>query len=110
MALKNVDKSPTSSKDAISNYDRKKVEKIKEQLRKEREKNVASTSPNISSSVTDPEPNEKARKIFPELPVIKCDGDKLEQHKDDYAATKRRLEEARARKMADIYRKKEIER
>ena len=107
---RNADKSPTSHKDANSNNDRKKVEKIKEQLRKEREKSVATTSPNISSSATDVDPNEKPRKIFPELPVTKCDGDKLEQHKDDYAATKRRLEEARARKMADIYRKKEIER
>merc|ERR1711997_1450669 len=46
---------------------------------------------------------------FPELPVSKCDGDKIEQHKDDYVVTKRRLEEARERKMADAHRKKEID-
>ena len=104
------DQSPIS-KENNSNNDRKKVEKIKEQLRKEREKN-ANSSTNIpkTSSRTDIESNEKSRKVFPELPVSKCDGDKIEQHRDDYAVTKRRLEEARARKMADIHRKKEIDR
>ena len=96
-------------KQSNSNNDRRKVEKIKEQLRKEREKHGATMSPKISSR-EDAEMSEKARKIFPELPVSKCDGDKIEQHKDDYASTKRRLEEARARKMADEYKKKELER
>ena len=107
---KNADKLAVFSKDnTISSSDRKKVEKIKEQLRKEREKNVFTSSPNISTpNVPDADSNEK-RKFFPELPVSKCDGDKLEQHKDDFADTKKRLEEARARKMADNYRKKEIE-
>ena len=97
------------SKETPSSTDRKKVERIKDQLRKEREKSSVSTSPNTSSR-TDTESSEKPRKVFPELPVSKCDGDKIEQHKDDYATTKRRLEEARARKMADIHRKKEIDR
>ena len=104
------DKSPAICKEANSSSDRKRVEKIKEQLRKEREKSNSTNSPTTSPSVTDIEPNEKPRKIFPELPVSKCDGDKLEQHKDDFAATKRRLEEARARKMADLDRQKEMER
>ena len=76
---------------------------------KERERSSVPTSPKASIK-TETDSNEKPRKIFPELPVSKCDGDKIEQHKDDYATTKRRLEEARARKMADIHRKKEIDR
>jgi hypothetical protein len=104
-----AEKSIHIGKETISNNERKKVERIKEQLRKERERGSVSTSPNTSLK-TDTESNEKPRKVFPELPVSKCDGDKIEQHKDDYASTKRRLEEARARKMADIHRKKEIDR
>ena len=104
------DKAAALCKESTTNSDRKRVEKIKEQLRREREKSGSANSPTTSPSVTDAEPSEKTRKIFPELPVSKCDGDKLEQHKDDFAATKRRLEEARARKMADIYKQKEMDR
>ena len=89
-------------------YDRKKLDRIKEQIKKERELNISSASPK-NFSKDDSDSNEKARKIFPELPVSKCDGDKIEQHKDDYVVTKRRLEEARERKMADAHRKKEID-
>ena len=96
-----------SNENAI-NYERKKVDRIKEQLKKEREHNVASSSPK-SLTKGDSDTSDKARKIFPELPVSKCDGDKIEQHKDDFVATNRRLEEARARKMADIHRKKEMD-
>jgi len=63
----------------------------------------------MAYSATEAEIVEKPRKLFPELPVTKCDGDKIEQHKDDFATTKRRLEEARARKMADVQKKKEID-
>ena len=92
----------------VINFERKKVDRIKEQIKKEREHNVASSSPK-SLTKGDSDTSDKSRKIFPELPVSKCDGDKIEQHKDDYVATKRRLEEARARKMADIHRKKEMD-
>merc|ERR1712203_1330767 len=97
-----------SSKDFVNNNERKKVEKIKEQLLKEREK-IVYTSSTMAYSTTEAEIVEKPRKLFPELPVTKCDGDKIEQHKDDFATTKRRLEEARARKMADVQKKKEID-
>ena len=70
---------------------------------------IASTSSTTAYSASEAEIVEKPRKLFPELPVTKCDGDKIEQHKDDFATTKRRLEEARARKMADVQKKKEIE-
>ena len=96
------------SKDFVNNNERKKVEKIKEQLLKEREK-IVYTSSTMAYSATEAEIVEKPRKLFPELPVTKCDGDKIEQHKDDFATTKRRLEEARARKMADVQKKKEID-
>ena len=89
-------------------YDRKKLDRIKEQIKKERELNIISASPK-NFNKDDSDSNEKARKIFPELPVSKCDGDKIEQHKDDYVVTKRRLEEARERKIADAHRKKEID-
>ena len=75
---------------------------------KEREK-IVHTSSTMAYSATEAEIVEKPRKLFPELPVTKCDGDKIEQHKDDFATTKRRLEEARARKMADVQKKKEID-
>ena len=101
--------SPTIGNIENSNkYDRKKVDRIKEMLRKERELNLSSSSPK-SFMKEDSDTSEKARKVFPELPVSRCDGDKIEQHKDDYVLTKRRLEEARERKMADAHRKKEID-
>merc|ERR1712001_635847 len=43
------------------------------------------------------------QKIYPELPVPQTEGiDKERQHQDDMLETKRRLEEARQRKMAEL--------
>lgn len=44
------------------------------------------------------------RKVYPELPVPKDEGDKLKQHEDDIIETKRRLEEARQRRLEEKYR------
>ena len=97
-----------ANNEIANKYDRKKLDRIKEQIKRERELNIISASPK-NFIKDDSDSNEKARKIFPELPVSKCDGDKIEQHKDDYVVTKRRLEEARERKIADAHRKKEID-
>ena len=99
---------PLRNNDESNISERKKVDRIKEQLKQERNLNILTSSPTHYQK-EDLESNDKARKVFPELPVSTCGGDKIEQHKDDFASTKRRLEEARARKMANIHRKKEID-
>ena len=50
------------------------------------------------------------RRSLPALPVSKCDGDKLKQHKDDFNDTKRLLNEARQRRVEQLEREKEEKR
>jgi hypothetical protein len=47
------------------------------------------------------------RRVPPELPVSKCDGDKRKQHESDFHDTKRLLDEARQRREAAHQREKE---
>ena len=47
---------------------------------------------------------EPQRKVFPELPVSRCDGDKLKQHEDDFLQAKRKLE----RKRQELLEQKEL--
>merc|ERR1712083_1214 len=77
------------------------------------EKKSVGKSHKKSSSESSPfivhEPRVKnLQKIYPELPVPQTEGiDKERQHQDDMLETKRRLEEARQRKMAEIKKEKE---
>ena len=54
-------------------------------------------------------PQRSVKKDYPELPIPQTEGiDKERQHKDDIAETKRRLEIARQKKMAEKLKEKEL--
>ena len=72
-----------------------------------KEKTKRQSSEEASGFIVNPEP--RGIKIYPELPVPQTEGiDKHRQHQDDIAEAKKRLEEARQRKIVERLKSKEF--